>query len=114
MCTALTFTNGDCYFGRTLDLEYNYNEEIVVTPRKFQFRFRNGSISESHVSIIGVAVVSDGYPLYYEATNESGLSISALNFNGYSVYSEKNDFLQKLSMKWSKFSNRLLAFGIFL
>ena len=28
MCTALTFTNRDCYFGRTLDLEYNYNEEI--------------------------------------------------------------------------------------
>ncbi len=89
MCTALTFTNRDCYFGRTLDLEYNYNEEIVVAPRKFPFHFRKCQSSESHVAVIGTATVTEGYPLYYDATNEAGLNIAALSFDGHACYFEK-------------------------
>jgi choloylglycine hydrolase len=36
--------------------------------------------------MIGMAVVEDGYPLYYEATNETGLSMAALNFPGNAHY----------------------------
>lgn len=80
MCTAISFKTKDHYFGRTLDLEYHYNESVVITPRKFSFRFRNGKEIENHFAIIGIATVIDDYPLYYEATNEKGLSIAGLNF----------------------------------
>jgi choloylglycine hydrolase len=33
-----------------------------------------------------MATVSNGYPLYYEATNEMGLSLAGLNFPGNAIY----------------------------
>ena len=29
MCTAVTFKSGDFYFGRTLDNDFSYGEEIA-------------------------------------------------------------------------------------
>ena len=40
----------------------------------------------SHHAMIGMACVVDGFPLYYEATNEKGLSMAGLNFPGNAVY----------------------------
>ena len=80
MCTAVTYKTKDFYFGRNLDLYYSYQEEVTVTPRNFPFEFRNGSRLESHYALIGMATVAGGYPLYYEATNEKGLSLAGLNF----------------------------------
>lgn len=81
MCTAISFKTKDHYFGRTLDLEYHYNESVVITPRNFPFPF-----SENHYAIIGIATVIDSYPLYYEATNEVGLSVAGLNFPGNAFF----------------------------
>ena len=86
MCTAITYLTQDFYFGRNLDLEYAYNEVITVTPRNFPFQFHNGTRLNSHYAMIGMSTVSDGYPLYYEATNEKGLSIAALSFPDNAVY----------------------------
>ena len=33
MCTAATYRSQDFYFGRTFDYEFNYGEEVTVTPR---------------------------------------------------------------------------------
>ncbi len=81
MCTAISYKTKDHYFGRTLDLEYHYNESVVITPRNFPFSFSN-----NHHAIIGIATVMDSYPLYYEATNEKGLSVAGLNFPGNAVF----------------------------
>ena len=32
MCTAATYKTKDFYFGRTLDYEFSYGEEVVITP----------------------------------------------------------------------------------
>jgi len=37
---------------------------------------------DRHAAMIGRAAVMDGYPMYYEATNEYGLSMVGLNFVG--------------------------------
>lgn len=111
MCTAITFNNGDCYFGRTLDLEYNYNEEIVIAPRNFPFKFRQERPLTLHHSIIGIATVSDGYPLFYDAVNECGLCAAALNFPSESVFFERKPDAVNLAsfelIQWllGKFSN---------
>lgn len=86
MCTAITYRTNDFYFGRNLDLEYSYQETVTVTPRNYPFHFRSGFALTSHYAMIGMATVSDGFPLYYEATNEKGLSLAGLNFPGNAVY----------------------------
>lgn len=86
MCTAISHFNHCHYFGRNLDLEYSYNEAVTITPRCYPFIFRNAADTKKHYAMIGMATVLDGYPLYYDATNEHGLSIAGLNFPGNAVY----------------------------
>ena len=86
MCTAISFSGKDNYFGRNLDLEYSYMETVTVTPRNFVFDFRKMGKLETHYAMIGMAYVAGGYPLYYDATNEKGLSIAGLNFPDHADY----------------------------
>ncbi len=88
MCTAVSYLSNDHYFGRNLDLEYCYREAVTITPRNYPFVFRNGRKYLSHLAIIGVATVDNGYPLYYDATNEAGLSMAGLNFPGNAFYTQ--------------------------
>lgn len=86
MCTAATYKTKDFYFGRTLDYEYSYKEEVTITPRRYPLSFRHMSDMPSHYAIIGMAYVANGYPLYYDAVNEKGLGMAGLNFVGNAVY----------------------------
>lgn len=90
MCTAVSFQSKDHYFGRNLDLEYSYDEQVVITPRNYPFLFRSMPELKNHYAMIGMATVSNNYPLYYEATNECGLSIAGLNFPGNAQYFPKD------------------------
>lgn len=78
MCTAVSFITKDHYFGRTLDLELSFGEETVITPRSFSPP--GGRRPLGRFALIGTAKVSEGYPLYFDATNEKGLSAAGLNF----------------------------------
>lgn len=92
MCTAISFKTKDHYFGRNLDLEYSYEESVTITPRNFSFHFRKEREFKKHYAMIGMAYVQDDYPLYYDATNEKGLSMAGLSFPGNAVYlSEQSD-----------------------
>ncbi len=86
MCTAATYKTKDFYFGRTLDYEFSYGDEITVTPRNYPFAFRSGGKTDNHFAILGMAHVADGFPLYYDAMNECGLCIAGLNFVGNAFY----------------------------
>ena len=71
MCTAATYKTKDFYFGRTLDYEFSYGDEITITPRNYPFHFRHSDKApDSHYAIIGMAHVAGDYPLYYDAINE--------------------------------------------
>lgn len=86
MCTAINFTSKDHYFGRNLDLEYTYEESVTITPKNYPFRFRVMGEMNHHYAMIGMAYVVDEYPLYYDATNEKGVSIAGLRFAGNAHY----------------------------
>lgn len=86
MCTAATYKTKDFYFGRTLDYEFSYHEEVTVTPRNFSLSFREEEELKTHYAIIGMAYVVDGYPLYYDGVNEKGLAMAGLNFVGNACY----------------------------
>lgn len=91
MCTAMTYQTRDHYFGRNLDLEYSYEETVTVTPRNFPLRFQRAAPLEHHHAMIGMAYVKDGYPLYYDGTNERGLSMAGLNFVDSAVYTPERE-----------------------
>ena len=86
MCTAITFKTNDFYFGRNLDVERSYNERVVITPRNFELKMRCVTALKTHYAIIGMATVINNFPLYFDATNETGLSMAGLNFPGNADY----------------------------
>ena len=91
MCTALSFSGFTHCFGRNLDLERSYGESVAVTPRNYPFSFRSGETMPRHHAMIGMAHVASGFPLYFEATNECGLSAAGLNFPHSCVYHPRRD-----------------------
>ncbi len=88
MCTAATYKTKDFYFGRTLDYEFSYGDQICITPRNYSFNFRHTDKLNSHYALIGMAHIVDNFPLYYDAMNEKGLAIAGLNFVGNAKYSK--------------------------
>ena len=88
MCTALAYGS---LFGRTLDLEHSYHEQVVVVPRRFPLSFRLLPPLSTHHAIIGMAHVEEGTPLFYDAFNEAGLAMAALNFPFSAAYSPAKD-----------------------
>lgn len=95
MCTALVFSPNDHYFGRNLDLEVDFGEEVVVTPRNYPFSFRQEKTLKKHHALIGIALIKNNYPLYFDAVNEKGLAMAGLNYPGnahyYALQSGKNN-----------------------
>ena len=87
MCTGIWFENR--FFGRTLDWMESYGEKLVAAPRNFKFEFRFVDGMESHFAMMGMAVVSDNYPLFYEGFNEAGLGMAGLFFEEDTVYHDR-------------------------
>ena len=93
MCTAFAIKNDNTlYFGRTLDLEYNYNEKIIFTPRNFPLTFRYSKKINNHYSFFGIGIIENNYPLYYDACNEYGLCIAGLNLPFSTEYNTFSNF----------------------
>lgn len=86
MCTALSLKTKDHYFGRNLDLNCSYGEEVCVMPRKFPLNFRKYETLNEHYALIGMATVVGDTPLFYDACNEYGLSMAGLNFPDNAYY----------------------------
>ena len=88
MCTGIRFTDvaGNMYFGRNLDWCEGYGEKVVITPRGYQYKpaFQDGQPSAP--AVIGMGIVVENTPLYFDCANEHGLAIAGLNFPGYANY----------------------------
>ena len=104
MCTAATYQTKDFYFGRTLDYDFSYGDEVVVTPRNYPFHFIEKETINNHFAMIGMSCVMEGYPLYYDAVNEKGLGMAGLNFVGNAFYKksqkEKDNIAQFEFIPW--------------
>ncbi len=97
MCTSLSYRPNDHYFGRNLDIEYSYNEQVVITPRRRLFHLRSGVDFHTTYALIGIASVMEGVPLYYEAANEAGLAAAGLNFPGNAVYAAPKEGVDNIT-----------------
>jgi len=81
MCTAIHLCD-EGLFGRTLDYEMGFGEEVVITPRE---TITMGE-TKNRYAMVGVGVFKEGATLYFDGMNEWGLCGAALNFPGYAVY----------------------------
>lgn len=91
MCTGVRFidNNGGMYFGRNLDWSVPYGQKVVITPRGYKYNSAFlGEMGMRGGAIIGMAIVAENTPLYFDCANESGLAIAGLNFPGYAKYAE--------------------------
>ena len=88
MCSAAVYTTKSGYFGRTLDYEFSYGEEVAAMPRRYALHFRHAGALTEHYAILGMAHMAGGYPLYYDAMNEKGLGMAGLNFVGNAAYAK--------------------------
>lgn len=89
MCTCIHSTNKNhSYFGRNLDLDYDYNQKVLITKRNFPICFKKEKTIDSHYAFIGTGVYVNNFPLYADGMNEKGLAVATLNFPSYCVYNE--------------------------
>lgn len=91
MCTAINFITKDHYFGRNLDLDFSYGEEVCVMPRNFSINYRKMQSQKSHYAIIGMAVVVENEPLFFDAANEYGLAMAGLDFPKNAHYEKEKE-----------------------
>ncbi len=91
MCTALSLLSKDKhFFGRNNDLEYEFGQTIVITPRNYVWEYKFQPAQKMRYATIGMAynlpMGSKHYPLYAECANEKGLAIAGLNFPSFAYF----------------------------
>lgn len=91
MCTAISFKTKTHYFGRNLDMEFSYEESVIVMPRAFPFTYRNAPLPQKSYALIGAGIVRDGVPLFYDAVNEKGLGMAGLRFAGNARFDQLSE-----------------------
>lgn len=101
MCTAVRFTsaNGSPYFGRNLDWECGYGELPVFTPCAWNYTWafedapgalpvvpaKANAFTHPH-AVLGMGIIAQNTPLYFDCMNEKGLAVGGLLFAGFAAY----------------------------
>lgn len=96
MCTALSLLAKDKkLFGRNMDIDYNFGQSIIITPRNFIWKYQYQPEALQKYATIGMAfglpINNNIYPMYAEACNEKGLAMAGLNFPKRAHYINPND-----------------------
>ena len=88
MCTGIRFTDneGNMYFGRNLDWSCSYGEGVLITPTGYVPASPFGAIQSIKHPVIGMGIVQENVPLYFDCANDLGLAVAGLNFPGYAQY----------------------------
>lgn len=100
MCTALSIKskNNKYFFGRNMDLAYNFNQSVMLIPRNYKYKDKvTGNMITNNRAIIGIGTIIDDHPAIADAMNENGLACAGLNFEGY-AYFEKDIVKGKINI----------------
>ena len=90
MCTSIRFSDGtNLYLARNLDWTSGYGEQVVVTPTGYATKSPFGAVPRIQHAVIGMGIVEEDTPLYFDCGNDSGLAVAGLNFPGYAEYAKE-------------------------
>ena len=86
MCTALCVktTDNKYFFGRNMDLGYNFNQSVLFIPDSFC----QNNLEAKH-SVIGIGTIIDNHSMLADGMNDRGLACAGLNFAGNAFYEKK-------------------------
>lgn len=81
MCTAVRFIDGEdnMFFGRNLDWSFSYGEKVLYTPKDYNYQPAFNAEDRNH-AVLGVGIIADDTPLYFDCANDAGLAVAGLNF----------------------------------
>lgn len=95
MCTGIRFVDaeGNMYFGRNLDWTRSYGERVVVVPRaaKVPTAFSRSEDLDGGHTVIGMGIVVEGAPLFFDCGNDAGLAVAGLNFPQSARYAAEGE-----------------------
>lgn len=86
MCTAVAMRAQGLYFGRTLDFSQDFGQELTLMPRQYPLKLRHMAAMDRHYALLGVGVIMEGFPLFFDAVNEKGLAMAGLRFADSACY----------------------------
>ena len=87
MCTAATYKTKDFYFGRTLDYEFSYGDEVTVTPRNYKIPFRYMGEMESHPILLCDRQEKNNHrPVYSWIMNNTWETNFKMDLSGFSEF----------------------------
>lgn len=91
MCTSIRFSDGssNLYLARNLDWTNGYGERVVVTPTGYETKSPFGAVPRIQHPVIGMGIVEEDTPLYFDCGNDAGLAVAGLNFPGYAIYAQE-------------------------
>ena len=90
MCTSIRFSDGtSLYLARNLDWTSGYGEQVVVTPTGYATKSPFGAVPRIEHAVIGMGIVEEDTPLYFDCGNDAGLAVAGLNFPGYAEYAKE-------------------------
>ncbi|TNC51374.1 choloylglycine hydrolase [Mumia zhuanghuii] len=90
MCTSIRFSDGtSLYLARNLDWTSGYGEQVVVTPTGYTTKSPFGAVPRIEHAVIGMGIVEEDTPLYFDCGNDAGLAVAGLNFPGYAEYAKE-------------------------
>lgn len=82
------------YFLRNMDLDFSFNEHIIIVPRNYKISFKKEKTIDKHYAFMAIGCIVDNYPLIADGCNEHGLCIAALNFkDNTTYYKEKENYI---------------------
>ena len=85
MCTSLALPEHALY-GRNLDLDTHFDEQVLLAPRGLAFAFRHLPPLPRHYAMVGMGNAAGSTPLFAEAANEKGLYMAGLYFPASAQY----------------------------
>ncbi|HDR6217922.1 MULTISPECIES: choloylglycine hydrolase [Bacillus] len=93
MCTSLTLQtkNGQHLFARTMDFTLDFNQEVIIIPRRYQWNNITGENIKAKQAVVGMGINYQGRVILADGVNESGMTCATLYFPGFATYSNSID-----------------------
>lgn len=94
MCTAITLqtTQGENFFGRTMDFSHPIEPGLYVIPKNYEWRsLINNEIFTDYYSFICIGQQTENILGFFDGVNEKGFAAAALYFAGYANYNFSPD-----------------------
>ncbi|MBM7644515.1 choloylglycine hydrolase [Scopulibacillus daqui] len=90
MCTSLTLETKDGHhlLARTMDFAQDFNQEIIITPRRYKWKNITNETIAARQAVVGLGVNLQDKAMLADGVNEAGLTCATLYLAGFAAYNK--------------------------